>query len=99
MTIEAVPAIGIHDEVEAPVRLAAVPPDAGFAKLLQRGIEAVDGRVQASHADLQGLAMGEAPNLHGVMIGLEESRLALQLMLQVRNRLLEAYQEVMRMQV
>jgi flagellar hook-basal body complex protein FliE len=53
----------------------------------------------ASQADLQRLAVGDTENLHAVMIRLEESRISLQLMLQVRNRVLEAYQDVMRMQV
>jgi flagellar hook-basal body complex protein FliE len=38
-------------------------------------------------------------NLHQVMLHLEESRIGLQLLLQVRNRVLEAYQDVMKMQV
>jgi flagellar hook-basal body complex protein FliE len=43
--------------------------------------------------------VGNVQNLHQVMIRLEESRLAFQLTMQVRNRLLESYQDVMRMQV
>lgn len=70
-----------------------------FGKLVKQGIEQVDMQVKASQADLQALASGEALELHNVMIKLEESRLAFQLMLQVRNRLLESYQEVLRMQI
>lgn len=101
MTIEAVPALGLDDEVApAAARAAAAGPAAvPFAQLLGQGIEAVNQRLLASQSDLQGVALGEAANLHEVMIGLEESRVALQLMVQVRNRLLESYQDVMRMQV
>jgi flagellar hook-basal body complex protein FliE len=86
--------------VASPARIAAAGPIAvPFAQLLGQGVEAVNQRLLASQSDLQGVALGEATNLHEVMVGLEESRIALQLMVQVRNRLLESYQEVMRMQV
>jgi flagellar hook-basal body complex protein FliE len=45
------------------------------------------------------LAVGNAENLHQIMIRLEESRLSFQLLMQVRGRLLEAYQDVMKMQI
>jgi flagellar hook-basal body complex protein FliE len=48
---------------------------------------------------LQRLATGDVQNLHQVMIGLEESRLSFQLFMQVRNRMLEAYQDIMKMQI
>lgn len=76
----------------------AVTPSA-FGQLVTHGIEQVDTQLKASQVDLQALASGQVGDLHNVMIKLEESRLAFQLMLQVRNRLLESYQEVMRMQV
>ena len=49
--------------------------------------------------DAQRLAVGEVQDLHHVMIRLEEAKASFQLFLQVRNRLLDAYQEVMRMQI
>jgi flagellar hook-basal body complex protein FliE len=44
-------------------------------------------------------ALGKVENTHEVMIAIEEARLALQFLVEVRNRLVEAYQEIMRMQV
>jgi flagellar hook-basal body complex protein FliE len=49
--------------------------------------------------ELQALATGQTQNLHQTMIALEEAKLSFQLLVQVRNRVLEAYQDVMRMQV
>lgn len=46
-----------------------------------------------------GLAAGEAVDLHEVMLALEKASLGLQLALQVRNKVVEAYQEIMRMQI
>lgn len=72
---------------------------ASFGQLVMTGLEAVDQQVLSSQAGLQQIASGDVQNLHQVMIRMEESRLSFQLMMQVRNRLLEAYQDVMRMQV
>ena len=70
-----------------------------FGALVSDGLSHVAAQLQTSQVDLQQLATGEAPNLHQIMIRLEETRLSFQLLMQVRNRLLESYQEVMRMQV
>jgi flagellar hook-basal body complex protein FliE len=48
---------------------------------------------------IQGLASGENKNLHEVMIEVEKASISFQFMSQVRNKAMEAYQEVMRMQV
>ncbi|CAM3548104.1 flagellar hook-basal body complex protein FliE [Paracidovorax anthurii] len=72
---------------------------AGFSDLVTQGLRNVNDQLLTSQTDLQQLATGNVQNLHQVMIRLEESRLSFQLMMQVRSRLLEAYQDVMRMQV
>jgi flagellar hook-basal body complex protein FliE len=102
MNVEAIPALGAHDEVAAgaPLReLASAPPAAAFTQLVSEGLQQLNGQLLASQLDLQRLAAGEVTNLHEVMARLEESRIALQLVLQVRNRALEAYQDLLRMQV
>jgi flagellar hook-basal body complex protein FliE len=71
----------------------------GFAQWFTQQVEHVNGRIAESDQQLQALATGEAQNLHQVMISLEEARLSFQLLAQVRNRVLEAYQDVMRMQL
>jgi flagellar hook-basal body complex protein FliE len=100
--MESISAIAPHDEVPGAMLPAPELPGAAdlpFGKLVSAGLHALDTQLKTSQADLQQLALGEAPNLHEVMIRLEESRIAFQLMLQVRNRALEAYQDVMKMQV
>jgi flagellar hook-basal body complex protein FliE len=90
--------------VDAP-NLAAMPgatpsiPSAGFGQLVSQGLEQVNATLLDAQVDMQRLATGDMSNLHQVMLRMEESRLGFQLMLQVRNRLLESYQDVMRMQV
>lgn len=102
MSTEAIAALLPHDEVPGalpPMARAVGVPGPGFGQLVSEGLEGVNRKLMVSQTDLQQLALGEAPNLHEVMLRLEESRIAFQLAMQVRNRLLEAYQEVMRMQV
>lgn len=79
----------------------AVPATAtqDFGSWFSKELSEVNGKLMQSEADSQSLAAGEIQNLHEVMIRMEEARQSFQLMLQVRNRLLEAYQEVMRTQV
>ena len=72
---------------------------AGFGELVTQGIESVNATLVEGQVQMQQLAAGESGNLHQVMLKLEESRLSFQLLMQVRNRLLESYQDVMRMQV
>lgn len=70
-----------------------------FSQFLSEGLQ----RVRALHADadeavLQ-LTTGQTDNLHQVMIAMERASLALELTVAIRNKLVDAYQEIMRMQV
>jgi flagellar hook-basal body complex protein FliE len=70
-----------------------------FAPFLAQAIQGVNGKLIGADKSLQGLASGADTNLHHVMMKLEDAKLSLQFALQVRNRLLEAYSEVTRMQL
>jgi flagellar hook-basal body complex protein FliE len=70
-----------------------------FGNMVNQGLSQVNQQLLTSETDLQTLATGDVQNLHQIMIRLEESRLSFQLMLQVRNRLLESYQDIMKMQI
>lgn len=70
-----------------------------FANWLTHKMEVVNTQLQESEVQVRQLATGEADNLHQIMMSLEKAKLEFELVLQVRNRLLEGYQEIMRMQV
>lgn len=96
----AIPELSARSEVAAlSAATAGTASGGGFAGLVTQGLQEVNQQLMTSQSDLQQLAVGNTQNLHRLMIGLEETRMSFQLMLQVRNRLLESYQEVMRMQV
>lgn len=67
--------------------------------MVGQGLAALNGQLQAGQYALQELAVAPGQGLHQIMVQLEETRLSFQLVMQVRNRLLEAYQDVMKMQV
>ncbi|MET3513389.1 flagellar hook-basal body complex protein FliE [Pseudacidovorax sp. 1753] len=70
-----------------------------FAQMVSAGLSEVNKKIIDGEVGLQKLALGEAQNLHQLMINLEESRLSFQVLMQVRGRLLEAYQDVMKMPI
>ena len=74
-------------------------PSADFANWLASQVEDVNTKVAQADMQVRQLAVGENTNLHQVMISLEKARLSLELVVQVRNKVLEAYQNMMQMQV
>ena len=71
-----------------------------FADVLQQSIGQVNELQQASSEIHKSFARGvEDVNLTEVMVAGQKSRIAFEAMVQVRNRLLEAYQEIQRMQI
>ncbi|MEY3200544.1 MAG: flagellar hook-basal body complex protein FliE [Pseudomonadota bacterium] len=70
-----------------------------FSKMVSEGLSSVNQQLLASEAGLQQLASGNVENLHQLMIQMQEAKLSFDLLMQVRSRLLEAYQDVMRMQI
>jgi flagellar hook-basal body complex protein FliE len=87
-----------------PALPAAAAPDpaarqASFENWFSREISTANQQLLEGDRQVTRLAVGEVGNLHQVMLELEKARLSFSLVAQVRNRLLEGYQEVMRMQI
>lgn len=75
------------------------PEGSSFADLLNQAVGDVNQlQLQAEQAGVD-LAAGKVTDLHQVMIITEKADLALQMAIQVRNKVIEAYQEIMRMPV
>lgn len=87
------------DDLVAPARAAAPDATGGFGAMVTQGLSQVNEKLLTSQTDLQALATGDVQNVHQTMIRLEEARVSFQLMVQVRGRLLEAYQDIMKMQI
>jgi flagellar hook-basal body complex protein FliE len=74
------------------------PAGTSFGKLLNEAIQQVNDVEKTSQGELQKY-LGNEADLHSVMIALEKADLSFQLMMQVRNKIVQAYQEIMRSQV
>lgn len=79
-------------------------PDTGSAKVsfsdfLNNAISEVNNLQIQSEQLNEAFAMGKNDNIHQVMIAAEKADMALQLTIQLRNKVLEAYQEIMRMPI
>jgi flagellar hook-basal body complex protein FliE len=70
-----------------------------FVQTLKNAIGSVDSLQKDSDIKMQQLATGQNTNIHETMLAAEKADVALRLMVQVRNKIIEAYQEIMRMQV
>jgi flagellar hook-basal body complex protein FliE len=73
--------------------------DRSFATVLKGLVQEVNQKQVAAGESVQALQSGQNVPLHQTMIAIEEANLSFQLMVEVRNKLLESYQEIMRMQV
>lgn len=73
--------------------------DQTFAATLKDAINTVNQQQVASDKAIQNLATGKTENVADVMIAAEKADISLRLMMQVRNKLIDAYQEIMKMQV
>ncbi|MGG3999106.1 flagellar hook-basal body complex protein FliE [Anoxybacillus kestanbolensis] len=70
-----------------------------FSQFLKEAIQEVNKQQIQSDQLTMKLARGENVDLHNVMIASQKASVSLQLAIEVRNKVIEAYQEVMRMQV
>jgi flagellar hook-basal body complex protein FliE len=71
----------------------------GFSQYLNEAINKVNELQKAADNSAIALATGEIQNLHQVTIDSLKAEIALQFTLQIRNKVIEAYQEIMRMQI
>ncbi len=70
-----------------------------FGDMLKNSINEVNNEQMAANRTITGMATGEAESIHSTLIAMEKADLSFKLMMQVRNKVLDAYREVMRMQV
>jgi flagellar hook-basal body complex protein FliE len=66
---------------------------------MSQALDQVDQLQKGADLLAQRLAAGESVDIHDVALAISQSQIALELSVQVRNKLIEAYQEIMRMQV
>lgn len=75
------------------------PEVTGFGDVFKNALKEVSEAQNVSDKKTDQLLTGEVKDVHEVMIASQKASLSLQMTMQVRNKVVEAYQEVMRMQV
>jgi len=78
---------------------AAGKVTAGFASLLSQAINQLQAISDNANEKVSAMAAGEDVELHDVMLALETESLAMNFATTIRNRAVEAYQEIFRMQI
>jgi flagellar hook-basal body complex protein FliE len=78
---------------------SARPSGDAFQSVLATALSKVDGYQQNAQASVERFLSGEGEELHHVAIASQQAELSFQLFMQVRNKVVTAYQQVMQMQV
>jgi flagellar hook-basal body complex protein FliE len=71
----------------------------GFGDMLKNAIESINGLQQEAGEAQDKFVRGEAAELHQVMIAAEKAGISFDLLLEIRRRLVEAYQDIIRMPI
>jgi flagellar hook-basal body complex protein FliE len=72
---------------------------ADFKQMLEGYLDQVNGLQMRADRAVVELASGKMDNLHQVVAAVSEADLSFRLMMEIRNKLVDAYKEIMRMQV
>ncbi|MFC7392546.1 flagellar hook-basal body complex protein FliE [Scopulibacillus cellulosilyticus] len=70
-----------------------------FSKVLNNALDKVNQSLTKSDQSMTEIASGNVQNLHNAMIDIQKSNILLQATVEVRNKVIDAYQEMMRMQI
>lgn len=70
-----------------------------FGQVLSEAMQDVNKAQLESNEQIHQMLSGDIQDVHSAMIAVQKADLSFQMMMQVRNKLIDAYQEIMRMQV
>ncbi|MFK7818279.1 MAG: flagellar hook-basal body complex protein FliE [Planctomycetaceae bacterium] len=90
------PTSSVPNIVKAPRSEAS---GASFAKLLGEMVNEASAQHQQADTSVKQLMSGETDNLHEVVLDAARADMSFRLLVEIRNKLMDAYQEIMRMQV
>jgi flagellar hook-basal body complex protein FliE len=78
---------------------AAKSSPGGFGAVLNEAIQQVEGSRAEANQTVQRFLSGESEELHTTVLATQKAELEFEMMMQVRNKVVQAYQEIMRTQV
>ncbi|HWR51713.1 MAG TPA: flagellar hook-basal body complex protein FliE [Bryobacteraceae bacterium] len=95
--IRPIDAIALPQAVAAPA--ATAKSDGAFRSLLENAIGGVESARQTADGQVQAFLNGDGGELHTAALATQKAEMTFELFVQVRNKVVQAYQEVMRMQI
>ncbi len=93
------PIVKLSPELEKLVGSKPAEKSEGFGDLLMEKIKEVDEAQKVADVAIQDVASGKSRNLHEAVLAMEMADTSLRMAVTVRNKVVEAYQEIMRMPV
>jgi flagellar hook-basal body complex protein FliE len=88
--------------IQAPIDIGGAAPASGsgdFSNILQGAINEVEGASNNANQSVQQFLSGDGEDLHSTVLSVQRASLEFDMLMQVRNKVVSAYQEVMRMQM
>jgi flagellar hook-basal body complex protein FliE len=85
-----------------PIEIGGAAPSSGsseFGNILQGAIDQVEGASANAKQSVQQFLSGDGEDLHSTVLAVQRAGLEFDMLMQVRNKVVSAYQEVMRMQM
>lgn len=70
-----------------------------FSKMLEDSIAKLDSYQKVSENSMESFIKGNENEIHNVMIAMQEAKLSMQTAIEIRNKFVDAYQEISRMQI
>jgi flagellar hook-basal body complex protein FliE len=86
-------------EIPKPRKLDEPEKSDSFGQVLRDAITTTNDLQKQSSQEIKKLMSGETQDLHETMIAMQKADVSFQMMMAVRNKLVQAYQEILRMQV
>lgn len=91
--------IGLANGIQSSANVGQADSSPSFVNYLESAMQSVADMQTQANRSIELAGAGQGPDVHTIMIQSEQAKLALDLTLQIRNKAIEAYQEIMRMQV
>jgi len=85
--------------IQFPKDQESIKKEVNFEQTLKKFINDVDEAQKFAGESVEKLLTGEIKDIHDVMIAVEKAGTSFELMMEIRNKMIDAYREIMRMQV
>jgi flagellar hook-basal body complex protein FliE len=97
--ISGIPPAALPTSIELPSAQPNSAAGSGFQNILQSAIKQVDNAHAAADTAIQNFISGEDTELHSTVLATQKAELQFEMLMQVRNKVVSAYEEIMKMQV